>query len=92
MDYLSKEKRLDYNEKPLNWKDKKYDEKEIIEKIKEKLSYASLNYESDILPEKKYDVEESCFELPDKTIIKLDNITKFKSAEVLLRPSIWDPK
>jgi len=88
LDYLKDPKLKDYNGELLNWKNKKYDQREIVENIKAKLSFASLNFEDDIKKEKVFDIEETCFELPDKTIIKLNNEVKFKSAEVLLRPSL----
>lgn len=75
-------------EKNIDLYSKNMDSFEIIEKIKEKLSYVSFNYENDINEEKEYDIEEICFELPDGEIIKLSNEIKFKTGEILLRPTL----
>lgn len=58
-----------------------------IEMIKEKLSYCSMNYEEDVANPNKLEIEESCIELPDGSIIEINRETKYSTGEVLLRPS-----
>lgn len=60
----------------------------MIQKIKNKISALSFDYEEDIKESKEIDIEEKCFELPDRKIITINNETKFKSGEVLLRPNL----
>lgn len=59
----------------------------VIELIKEKLSFCSLDYETDVSNTDKLGVEESCIELPDGSIIEIDRETKYATGEVLLRPT-----
>lgn len=63
----------------------------MIQKIKNKISSISLNYDKDILEDNIVDTEEKCFELPDGKILTIDNLTKYKSGEVLLKPNMMIP-
>lgn len=47
-----------------------------------------MDYENDIKENTEVDIETKAFELPDGKIISINNETKFKSGEVLLKPNI----
>lgn len=57
--------------------------------LKETLCHTSLDYDSD-LRERVLSTEEKSYELPDGSILEIDNAVKFKPAEVMFQPDLID--
>lgn len=59
---------------------------EIVKDIKEKKCMVAKDFETDVKEPNLFGVEERSYELPDGTVIEIDNNARYTTTEVLFNP------
>jgi Actin len=67
---------------------KELQKREVIRDIKEKILTLAINYDKSITGPDTANEEERSYELPDNTIIELDNKSRYPLTEILYKPHL----